>query len=147
VTAVTSTDKVELARSLGADRVIDYRQEDFTRTGEKYDAIVDCGGDHSFGASLRALVPGGRIVIVGAHRRVLSRLAFGSLRRRLLRQNIVFFLAKVNKDDLVALRALIEAGKVRPVIDRKYSLSEAAAAIDYAEKQQVRGKVVVTIPG
>ena len=145
VTAVTSTDKVEFVRSLGADEVVDYRSEDYTRRGQKYDVIVDCGGDHSFGATRRALAGKGRLVVVGAYKGVLTRLVVGSLRRRLLRQPVVFFLARPRTEDLVALRDLIEAGKLRPAIERTYSLPETPAAIDYAEKQSVAGKIVLTV--
>jgi NADPH:quinone reductase-like Zn-dependent oxidoreductase len=146
VTGVTSTDKLEMVKSIGADHVIDYRREDFTKSGNVYDVIIDCGGDHSFGACRRALARGGVLVIVGAHKRVLTRLLVGTLRRRLLRQSVVFFLASVRKEDLLTLKELVEAGKLRPVIDRTYSLPETPAAIGYAEKQSAAGKVVITVP-
>jgi NADPH:quinone reductase-like Zn-dependent oxidoreductase len=146
VTGVTSTDKLEMVKSIGADHVIDYKREDFTKSGKVYDVIIDCGGDHSFGACRRALARDGKLVVVGAHRRVLTRLLVGTLRRRLLRQPIVFFLARVTKDDLLTLKELIEAGKLRAVIDRTYSLPETPAAIGYAESQRVGGKVVITVP-
>lgn len=146
VTGVTSTDKVDLVRSLGADHVIDYTREDYTKSGIRYDLIIDCGGDHSFGATRHALADGGLLVIVGAYRGVLTRLFFGTVRRRLLKQPILFFLARVKQEDLVALKELLEAGKLRPVIDRTYTLPQTPDAISYAEKQQIRGKVVVTVP-
>lgn len=146
VTGVTSTDKLEMVKSIGADQVIDYTRDDFTKTGKVYDVIIDCGGDHSFGACRRALARDGMLVIVGAHKRVLTRLLMGTVRRRLLRQPIVFFLASVRKEDLLTLKDLVEAGKLRPVIDRTYSLPETPAAIGYAEMQRVAGKVVITVP-
>jgi NADPH:quinone reductase-like Zn-dependent oxidoreductase len=146
VTAVTSTDKLEMVRSIGADHVIDYKREDFTKGGKVYDVIIDCGGDHSFGACRRALAGDGRLIVVGAYRGVLARLLVGTLRRRLLGQPIIFFLASVKKDDLLTLKELVEGGKIRAIIDRTYSLSETPAAIGYAEKQSARGKVVITVP-
>ncbi len=146
VTGVTSTDKREMVKSIGAGHVIDYTREDFTKSGKVYDVIIDCGGDHSFGACRRVLARDGKLVVVGAHRRTLTRLLLGTVRRRLLGQPIIFFLARVKKDDLLTLKELIEGGKLRPVIDRTYSLSETPAAIGYAENQGVRGKVVITVP-
>ena len=145
VTAVTSTDKVELVRTLGVDHVIDYRREDFTKGGRHYDAIIDIAGNKSFGATRRALTPGGMLVIVGAHRGVIRRLIFGTLRRRLLRQRIVFYLAQIKLDDLLTLKEMAEQGQIRPVIDRTYALDDAAEAIEYAARQTVAGKVVLTV--
>ena len=146
VTAVTSTDKLELARSIGADHVIDRTQTDFTKSGERYDAIVDVAGDKGFGACRRVLTADGTLAIVGSYRGTLLRLLFGSLRRRLLRQRIVFFLAKPNLDDLMTLKTMVEAGQLRPHIDRRFSLEQAAEAVGYSEKQNVAGKVVLTMP-
>jgi NADPH:quinone reductase-like Zn-dependent oxidoreductase len=145
VTAVTSTDKQELMHKIGADEVLDYEHEDFTRGRGGYDAIIDIAGDHSFRSTRRALAPDGTLAIVGAHRGVLRRLVFGSLRRKLLKQDIRFFVADVRTEDLDALRDLAEAGKIRPVIDRTFALEEAAAAVSYAEGQRAAGKVVVTV--
>jgi NADPH:quinone reductase-like Zn-dependent oxidoreductase len=146
VTAVTSTDKVELVRSVGADHVIDYRREDYTQGAARYDLIVDVGGNKSFRATRRALKPGGRIVIVGSYNAVIARLIFGTIRHRVLRQKITFFLAQVNKQDLLTLKDMAEAGKLRPVIERTYSLEQTADAIDYAAKQTVAGKISLTVP-
>jgi NADPH:quinone reductase-like Zn-dependent oxidoreductase len=145
VTAVTGADKIEMVRSLGATTVLDRARNDFTRNRHAYDVIIDIGGDHSLGSSLKALKPGGRLVIVGAHKGVLRRIVAGSLRRRLLKQPILFFVANVNVDDLNSLRELVEAGKVTPVIDRTFPLQQTAAAVAYAEGQQATGKVVVTV--
>jgi len=145
VTAVTSTKKVDLVRSLGADHVIDYTRDNYTRGAARYDAIIDIGGNYSFRATRRALKEGGVLVIVGSHRGVLRRLVFGTVRRRLLRQRIVFFLAQIKKEDLLTLKEMAEAGQLRPVIERTYALEDAATAIDYAAKQTVGGKVVVTV--
>jgi len=145
VTAVTSTNKLELVRSLGADHVVDYTREDFTKGSVRYDAIIDIGGNHSFPATRRALKAGGILVIIGSHRGVLRRLVFGTLRNRLLRPRIVFFLAQMKKEDLLTLKEWAEAGKLRPVIDRTYSLDDAVEAIDYAGAQTVGGKVVLKV--
>ena len=145
VTAVTSADKTDLVGSLGATTVLDRAKDDFTRLRGEYDAIVDIGGDRSIGSALKALKPGGRLVIVGAHKGVLRRLMMGTLRRRLFKQPVVFFIADVTTKDLSALRELIESGKVTPVVDRCFSLEETAAAVTYAETQQARGKVVITV--
>jgi NADPH:quinone reductase-like Zn-dependent oxidoreductase len=145
VTAVTTSDKLDMVRSIGADHVVDYTRTDFTRSGERYDAIIDCGGGHSLGATLRALAPTGKLVIVGAHKRVLTRALMGTLRRRLLKQPISFFVAAVKRDDLFALKDLAEQGKLTPVIDRTYPLAQTADAVAYAETQQARGKVVIAV--
>ena len=149
VTAVTSTDKLELVRSLGADDVVDYRQEDFTRRAERYDLIVDCGGNRSVRAFRRVLRPGGRLVLVAAGTGpfgALGRFVGSQVRRRLLKQQVISFIAGgPYGEQLATLRALIEAGKVRPVIDRTYSLEQAAEAFLYAETERTAGKVVITI--
>ena len=145
VTAVTNADKADLLRSLGATDVLDRAKVDFTTLRGRFDLVVDIGGDRSLGSALRTLKPTGKLVIVGAHRGVLRRLILGQVRRRLLKQPIVFFIADVVLDDLATLREMIEAGKVTPVIDRTFPLEQTAAAVAYAEGQQARGKVVVTI--
>jgi NADPH:quinone reductase-like Zn-dependent oxidoreductase len=148
VTAVTSTGNVELVRSLGADRVIDYTREDFRKSGQRYDLVIDIGGTPSLSTLRGALAPGGRLVLVGAGKGVagpLGRMALGLVRSRILRQRITGFIAKVNKEDLAALRELIEAGKVMPVVDRTFPLSDLARAMTYVETERARGKVVISI--
>jgi NADPH:quinone reductase-like Zn-dependent oxidoreductase len=145
VTAVTSTDKLDLMATLGADRVLDYERDDFTRERGAYDAIIDLAGDRRLGAVRRALTADGTLVIVGSHHGVLRRIVFALLRRRLLKQDIRFFHAAVSREDLDALRDLAETGKVMPVIDRVFAFDDTAAAVGYVEKQQARGKVVVTV--
>ncbi len=149
VTATSSTRNLELMGSLGADHVIDYMREDFTRGGQRYDLIIDVAGRPSLAACRRALAPDGTLVVVGAGKGdwvgPLARFVAGSMRRRVLKQRIVGFVAEVTKGDLLSLKELIEAGKVTPVIDRTYPLSEAAEAIRYIETGQVRGKVVITV--
>ena len=148
VTAVTSSDKGDLVRSLGADRVVDYTREDFTRGEERYDLIVEIGGNVPVRSMSRALAPGGRIIIVGAGRGrfgVISRIIGVTIRRR-LGQPIKFFVANgPYQEQLETLRELIEAGKVRPAIERTYDLADVAQAIRHVATEKTRGKVVVTI--
>jgi NADPH:quinone reductase-like Zn-dependent oxidoreductase len=148
VTAVTSTANLELVRSIGADHVIDYSRQDFTKGDERYDVVVDIGGTPSLSACRRALTPEGMLVVVGAGKGVagaLGRMAGWLIRGRILRQRVVGFIANVNTQDLVALRELIEAGKVTPVIDRTFSLSQVPEALRYVETERASGKVVITI--
>jgi NADPH:quinone reductase-like Zn-dependent oxidoreductase len=147
VTAVTSTDHLELLRSLGADRVIDYTREDATHSGP-YDLVVDIGGTPSIGKLRGALTSKGTLVMVGAAKGgigVLGRIAAGAFRGRVLKQRVRFFIAGVDKADLLYLKELIEAGKVTPAIDRTYPLAEAGRALRYVEAGHAHGKVVITI--
>jgi NADPH:quinone reductase-like Zn-dependent oxidoreductase len=129
--------------------VIDYTREDFTQSGQRYDLIIDNVGNHSLQDLRRALVPQGTLVLVGGGSgSVLGPLAhlLGALvLSRFVSQRLRPFLAKVTKGDLVALKELIEAGKVAPVIDRTYPLSEAPEAIRYLEAGHARGKVVIAV--
>lgn len=148
VTAVTSTDKVELLRSMGADRVIDYRRDDFTDGGRQYDVVIDPGGNRSVRDLRRVLAPGGRLVLVGAGHGpggAIGRLVGGIVRTRVLRQPVVMFMAAVRRDDLVALRELVEGGMVRPVVDRIYPLEQTGEALKYLETGTVSGKLVITV--
>ena len=146
VTGATSTDKMDMVAGLGADRVIDYTLQPFTRSGRKYDVVVDCAGDQSLGAALRALAPGGRLVVVGSHRRVLNRLILGQFRARVLRQPVIFFIASGGfEENLATLRELAEGGKLRPVIERTYPIEKTPEAVAYAAKQQTLGKVVIVV--
>jgi NADPH:quinone reductase-like Zn-dependent oxidoreductase len=150
VTGVCSTRNVELVRSLGADRAIDYTQQDFTREKRRYDVIFDAAGNRSLSACRRALTPTGTLVVVGtaSHGRwigpMVRPLAAG-LSSPFVRQRQVTYIAQYRAADLLTLKGLIEAGKVTPVIDRTYPLSEAAEAIRYLEAGHARGKVVVTV--
>jgi NADPH:quinone reductase-like Zn-dependent oxidoreductase len=149
VTGVCSTRNVELVRSIGADRVIDYTRENFTESGERYDVILDMVGNHSLLASRRVLKPDGKYVLVGGPKgRWLDPLprAFRALVLSwFVPQDMGMFIADLNKEDLTVLRDLMQAGKVTPVIDRRYTLSDAPAAIGYLETGRARGKVVITI--
>lgn len=144
VTGVCSTRNVELVRSLGADEVVDYTADDFTRGGEPYDVIVDLIGNRSTSDLRRALTPKGTAVLIGGEGRLvemLTPLVVG----RFVSQRLVSFIAKITKEDLAELSELAEAGKLTPVVDRTYPLSEAPEAIRYLETGHARGKVVVTV--
>jgi NADPH:quinone reductase-like Zn-dependent oxidoreductase len=141
VTGVCSTGSLELVRSLGADEVVDYTAEDFTR-GDRYDVIIDNVGNRSLGALRGALTPAGTLVMVGGG---LSRKLRAKLLNRFVKQRLAGFIAKIVKADMLVLRELSEAGKVAPAVDRTYRLSEAAEAIRYVETGHARGKVVVTV--
>jgi NADPH:quinone reductase-like Zn-dependent oxidoreductase len=150
VTAVCSTRNVDQARSLGADEVIDYTREDFTRRGKRYDLILDVAASGSLSSRTRVLEPGGTLVGVGSAdgsgmASIVAGLLEAAVRSRFGRQKMPFFLAKNSKEDLIVLKELIEAGKVTPVIDRTYPLSETAEAIRYLEEGHARGKVVITV--
>ena len=149
VTGVCSTRNVELVRSLGADRVIDYTQEDFTESGRYYDLMLDNAGNRSLSDCRRVLVSNGILVLNsgtgGRWVGPVPRLLEARLLSRFVSQKLVFFLATVTKGDLVVLKELFEARKVTPVIDRRYPLSEVPAAIRYLEKGHALGKVVITV--
>ncbi len=150
VTAVCSTRNVDLARSLGADRVIDYTQEDFTGCGERHDLMLDIAGSRPFSVCRRALTPEATVVIVGAPMKAkgigpLSHVIGTRLASIGRSQTARFFVAKITKEDLLFLQELLEAGKVRAVIDRSYDLGEAAEALRYLGEGHARGKVVITM--
>lgn len=142
VTGVCSSRNVDLVKSIGADHVIDYTREDFTKGAERYDLVLDNAGNHSLSAVRRVLTAGGALVYnSGASMR---RVAMSQLLARMGRQ-VRVFLTKMNHDDLEVIRGLIETGQVRSVVDRTYPLNETAAAISHVEAGHVRGKVVVTV--
>jgi NADPH:quinone reductase-like Zn-dependent oxidoreductase len=147
VTAVCSTRNVEQARALGADRVLDYTREDFTREQERYDLIVDVAGGHSWSAMRRVLQPEGRLVVVGAHgnRSQLQHIAAIWLTSRFSKQTAAFFIASFNKEDLQTLADMLESGRLKPAIDRTYELAEGEDALRVFGEGHVRGKLVLTI--
>jgi NADPH:quinone reductase-like Zn-dependent oxidoreductase len=150
VTGVCSTRNVDLVRSLGADQVVDYTREDFTRSDRRYDLMFDVAGSRSWSECRRVLNPQATLVIVGAPKgnRLMGPLShIVTLRLAALRgsQKAVFFIAKFNKADMEVLRELLEAGKVTPVIDRRYELSEIADALRYLGEGHAQGKVVLTV--
>jgi NADPH:quinone reductase-like Zn-dependent oxidoreductase len=142
VTGVCSTRNVDMVRSIGADHVVDYTQEDFAQSGRRYDVILDNVGNRSFSDYRRALTPegthqpntghGGMMYVIKAY--VLS---------ALMRQHASPFLSVPNAKDLIYLKDLIELGKVMPVIDRTYPMSETREALRYLEEEHARGKVVI----
>jgi NADPH:quinone reductase-like Zn-dependent oxidoreductase len=150
VTGVCSTTKVDLVRSLGADHVIDYTREDFADGQQRYDAILDVGGNASLSRLRRALTPKGTLVITGGETdgrwlggtdRQLRALVLSPF----VGQKLGTFVSRENREDMVVLKEFIEAGKVTPVVDRAYPLSEAADAIRYMREGRARGKVVITM--
>jgi len=143
VTGVCSTRNLELVRKIGADQVIDYTQTDFTRTGRRYDLILDAIGNRSVADCRRALTAQGICAVAGftTLARLFQVLLLGSWGG----QKVSSFLAQPNQKDLLALKALAEADKVKPVIDRWYPLAETAEAIRYLETGRARGKVVITV--
>ena len=147
VTAVTSTKNVEMVRSIGADHVVDYIREDFTAGAERYDLILDNVGNHSMAQTRRALTPDGTLISNGGGHAdgKLGRTVRAMLASMVVRQQATPTIKTQNRDDLVALKALIEAGKVTPVIDRTYPLTEAPAAIGHVAGGHARGTVVLTI--
>ena len=150
VTGVCSTRNVDLVRSIGADHVIDYTKEDFTRSGQQYDFILDNVANHSLTDLRRALTPSGTLIPNGGgfdHRWMASggRIVRAAVLFRFGSQTLGNFLMSANQQDLGVLKELIEAGKVTPVLDRAYPLSEAREAIDHVGKGHARGKVTVTV--
>lgn len=150
VTGVCSTTKVDLVRSLGADQVIDYKRETITQTGQRYDLILDIGGNRSLSRLRRALTPRGTLVIIGGEEGGrwlggVDRLLRALLLSPFVGHNLRGFVAKGNKVDLQFLKDQIEAGKLRAVVDKTYPLSEAPAAIRHMEAGHARGKVVITV--
>jgi NADPH:quinone reductase-like Zn-dependent oxidoreductase len=149
VTGVCSARNVDLVQSLGADHVIDYAQQDFTRAGQKYDLIFDAVGNRAIRSLKRILRPTGALVCVGAPKGrwigPLRPLLKAAVMARFTHQRLVPFIAHHSKEDLLTLKELIEAGQVKPVIDRTYPLSEVPEAIRYLEAGHARGKVVITV--
>ncbi|MGW5636209.1 NAD(P)-dependent alcohol dehydrogenase [Streptomyces sp. NPDC003832] len=154
VTAVCSARNADLARSLGADHVIDYAREDFTRSGKRHDAVLDLVGNHSLAAFRRAVTPNGRLVLSGGGvydgGSLVGPMAL-FIRRRLAapfaRQRLLELPAHQSRENLAALKELAESGRLTPVVERTYPLSEAAEAIRYLEVEHARAKVVITVRG
>jgi len=153
VTGVCSTRNVDLVRSIGADHVIDYTKEDFTKTNQRYDLIFDLVGNHSFSERRRILNPNGICVMAGIggagwHDGFATRL-LGEInayvRSRFVSQKFIAYIAQFNKKDMMVLADLMQSGKMTPVIDRTYKLNETADALRYLEQGHARGKVVITV--
>ena len=150
VTGVCSTRNLDMVRSLGADRVVDYTREDFTRTDRRYDLLLDVAGSRPWSACRRVLTQRGILVLVGAPKgsRLLGpvdhilKVRLASLRAS---QKVVFFISKALQRDLEALRELLAAGKVTPVVERSYPLRDAAEAFRYLGEGHAQGKLVITV--
>ena len=147
VTGVCSTRNVETAGSIGADRIIDYSQEDFTRSRQRYDLIFDLVSNRSLSVCRKLLTPKGICVTGGAKNPwlILARALAAPVLSRLLSQRFFVFIAKLKKEDLALIGELMRVGKVTPVIDRRYKLSEVPDAIRYLEEGHAQGKIVVTM--
>lgn len=149
VTGVCSTHNVDMVRSIGADHVIDYTQQDFTQTEQQYDVILDNVGNHSLSECRRALVHGGTLIpnsgsgghVIGP----VGRLTAARIMSPFVPQKMGFKVAEIHSDDLRLLSELLEAGTIRPVIDRTYPLSQVPDAMRYLEEGHVHGKVVITV--
>ena len=149
VTAVTSTKNVEMVGGIGADRVIDYTREDFTRGAQRYDLVFDVGGNRSLSRTRRVLTTEGTLVLVAPGRGEwigpIVRVLGAIVTSRLGRQRVRPFLAPVSRESLLVLKELIEAAKVTPIIDRTYPFTEIPEAVRYLESGHVAGKVVITV--
>jgi NADPH:quinone reductase-like Zn-dependent oxidoreductase len=146
VTAVCSAGKADMARSLGADHVIDYTQEDFTRSGRQYDLILAVNGNRSIFDYKRALSPRGIYVMTGGNTaQLFQALLLGPWISMLGKQKMGALTSTPNQKDLLFLKDLLESGKIKPVIDRRYPLSEVPEAIRYVEAGHAKGKVVITV--
>jgi NADPH:quinone reductase-like Zn-dependent oxidoreductase len=152
VTGVCSTRNLAMVRALGADRVIDYSQEDFTKESQRYDLIIDIVGTHSLSDYRRALNPHGSLIIAvsldrGRWLGALTGSINALLYAQFVSQKVIVLFANLNAEDLDVLRDLMQAGKITPVIDRRYALSEVPEAIRYLEQGHARGKVVIKVAG
>jgi NADPH:quinone reductase-like Zn-dependent oxidoreductase len=150
VTGVCSTRNIDMVRSIGADEVIDYTQQNLTRSNQRYDLILDCVGNHSFSECRRVLNPDGRFVMVGAPHDpsvigLLAQMMKALLLSLFVSKKAVMFIAKSSREDLTLLGELIATGELEPVIDRCYSLSDAADAVRHMEEGHARGKVIIDV--
>ena len=149
VTGVCSTRNVEMVLSIGADYVIDYKKEDYTESGKQYDLIIDMVGNHSLLANRRALTADGTFIVIGGGKGNWLGPMMTPVKALMLSpfvdQEFVMLLAQMSKDDLATLGDLMQAGKLTPVIDRRYRLSEVPAAIRYSEEGHARGKIIIDL--
>jgi NADPH:quinone reductase-like Zn-dependent oxidoreductase len=150
VTGVTSTRNIDLVRSIGADHVIDYTQEDFTKSVQRFDLILDCVGNHTFSECRRVLNPNGKVIGAGGTTdnwmlKPISRLITSTLQSIFVSQKPVSILAKMNQADLSTVGELLTSGKVKPVVDRRCKLHEVPDAMRYLEEGHARGKVMMVL--
>lgn len=146
VTAVCSTNKVEMMHTLGADHIIDYTQTDVTKNGQEYDLVIDAAAYRSVFDYRSILKPEGTYVLIGGSiSRLFQVLLFGSVISRIMGRKLKCLMAKPNRSELVMLKEMIEAGKIVPFIDQTYNLSEVPTAIRQLEQRQVRGKIAISV--
>jgi len=149
VTGVCSSRNAEMVRSIGADHVIDYKKENYTQSGERYDVIIDMISNHSLRDNRKALTPEGRLVMVGGSTGnwfgALVRPLKASIYSKFVDEEFVTIMARLNQEDLVIIGDMIDEGTVTPVIDRRYPLDEVAAALEYSEAGRARGKIIVEV--
>jgi NADPH:quinone reductase-like Zn-dependent oxidoreductase len=149
VTGVCRTRNVEMVRSLGADRVVDYTQEDFTRGGDRYDLMLDCIGNRSLSACRRALNPKGKCLMVGGPSgrwiAPLDRMIKAMMVSPFVSPKMGILMIKPSREDLIILRDLVQARKMTPFVDRRYALSEVPSAIQHVEEGHARGKLVIRV--
>jgi NADPH:quinone reductase-like Zn-dependent oxidoreductase len=150
VTGITSTRNIELVRSIGADYVIDYTKGDFTKGEWKFDLILDCVGNHTFAECRRVLNLNGKVIGAGGTTdnwmlKPISRMITGAVQSMFVSQTPVSIMAKMNQADLLAMNELLSSGKVKPVIDRRCSLTELPDAMRYLEQGHARGKVILSL--
>jgi NADPH:quinone reductase-like Zn-dependent oxidoreductase len=148
VTAVCSTRNVEQARSLGADRVVDYTREDFTRSGEQFDLMLDVAGSRSWGKCARVLKKDATVILIGGSKSSALIGPLGHLGRMLARgkvssRSVAFFIAKFNKADMAVLAELLETGQMRSVVERRYDLDQVHEALRLMGEGHVQGKLVL----
>ncbi len=149
VTGVCSTRNMELVRSIGADHVVDYTQEDFTKGTERYDLILDLVGNHGLLAVRRVLTPSGKYVMIGGPKgrwiAPMDTVLRAFLLSPFIKQEMGFMISSISREDLIYLRDLMQSGKVTPVIDKTYPLEQTPEAIRYLETGRARGKVIITL--
>lgn len=152
VTGVCSTKNMELVKSIGADHVIDYTKDDYTKQGQQYDLIIDSVGEHSFSELMRILTDKGKVVLVSRRTKSLdvsgwlSRVLAGTIKSKFVGNKIIVDYSRPDNSDLLFLRELMESGKIIPVIDKNYSgLTEIPQAVQYVAEGHAKGKVVITI--
>ncbi|MFC1997913.1 NAD(P)-dependent alcohol dehydrogenase, partial [Chloroflexota bacterium] len=142
VTAVDSTEKLDMLRSIGADQVLDYTKEDFTKSGETYNVIFDVVGRSSFPGSMRSLKENGRYLIANPN---LSKMVRGRWSSRNSSKKVILEMTNQKTEDLIYLRELIEAGKIKSIIGRRYPLEQMAEAHRYVETGSKQGNLVITV--
>jgi NADPH:quinone reductase-like Zn-dependent oxidoreductase len=150
VTGVCSSRNVDLVRSIGADHVVDYTKEDFTKSGKRYDLVLDCIVNRSLAEIRRILTPTGACVLIGGPESkgaagFFTHLLKATVVSKFSKQKFVFFMANVNQEDLATAGELMASGQVKPVIDKLYPLSETADAMRYLAERHARGKVIITV--